>query len=197
MQREIAEQIIQAMKGVEQAIGRLDTAVWRIEDEEERRRMLRFIAGVVLDSHHHITLPVVHRFPDLHPDSPPEFRSNPEFKPGLPVRHIDAGTRLSEATIYDDRVYLSGMVPEDTSQDITGQTRQVLGGIDSLLKKAGSHRTRMLSALIFLADMNDFAAMNAVWDEWIVANASPARAAVQANLSDPRMKVEIMVVAAL
>ena len=110
---------------------------------------------------------------------------------------IDPGPRLTEATIYDDRIYLSGMIPENTSQDITGQTKQVLAEIDSLLEKGGSHHTKILSALIFLSDMNDFAAMNAVWDAWIVANASPTRATVQAKLSAPAMKVEIMVVAAI
>ncbi len=94
-------------------------------------------------------------------------------------------------------MYLSGMIPEDTSQDITGQVKQVLAEIDALLKKGGSRRTKILSALIFLADMSNFAAMNDMWDEWIVAKASPARATVQAKLSDPKMKIEIMVVAAL
>ena len=75
--------------------------------------------------------------------------------------------------------------------------KQVLGEIDALLEKGGSYRGKILSALVFLADMNDLAAMNSVWDGWIVASASPARTTVQAKLSNPKMKVEIMVVAAL
>jgi enamine deaminase RidA (YjgF/YER057c/UK114 family) len=89
------------------------------------------------------------------------------------------------------------MAPDDTRQDIAGQTKQVLWKIQALLEKTGSGRTRILSALVFLADMNDFDAMNAVWDDWIVAESAPARATIQAKLSDPNAKVEIMVVAAL
>ena len=89
------------------------------------------------------------------------------------------------------------MIPEDTSADITGQVKQVLAEIDSLLARGGSDKTKILSAVIWLADIGDFAAMNAVWDAWVVPGRTPARATVQARLSDPAMKVEIMVVAAL
>jgi len=112
------------------------------------------------------------------------------------IRRVDPGPRLSEASIHGDRMYLSGMIPEDTSQDITGQVKQALGEIDSLLAKGGSDKTRILSAVIWLADIADFAAMNAVWDAWVVPGQTPARATVQARLNDPDMKVEIMVVAA-
>ena len=113
------------------------------------------------------------------------------------VRRIDPGPRLSEASICGDRMYLSGMIPEDTSLDITGQVKQALGEIDSLLAKGGSDKTKILSAVIWLADIGDFAAMNAVWDVWVVPGQTPARATVQAHLNDPKMKVEIMVVAAI
>jgi len=115
----------------------------------------------------------------------------------MSVRHIDPGPRLSEATILGDRMYLSGMIPEDVSADITGQVKQALAEIDALLKKGGSDKTRILSAVIWLSDIADFAAMNAVWDAWVVRGEAPARATVQARLSDPKMKVEIMVVAAI
>jgi enamine deaminase RidA (YjgF/YER057c/UK114 family) len=197
MQRAVAERIIQAAKELDQAFGQLDTAVDAVEEEDERHRMHRVLIGAYADLLHHITRSVLVEFPDLHPDSPPNFRPNRDFKPGLPVRRIDPGPRLSEATIHDDRMYLSGMVASDTSQDVSGQTNQVLVEIGSLLEKGGSHRTKILSALMFLADMNDFAAVNAVWDDWIVAETSPARATVQARLSDPNAKIEIMVVAAL
>jgi enamine deaminase RidA (YjgF/YER057c/UK114 family) len=197
MQREIAEQIVEATKSLDQAFGRLDVAVHAVEDEDERRRMHRVLIGAYADLLHHITRSVLVEFPDLHPDSPSNFRPNRDFKPGLPVRRIDPGPRLSEATIHDDRMYLSGMIAKDTSQNIIGQTKQVLAEIDALLEKGGSHRTKILSALVFLADKNDLAAVNAVWDDWIVAKASPARATVQARLRDPNAKIEIMVVAAL
>lgn len=197
MQRAIAEKIIRAAKELDQAFGQLDIAVHAVEDEEERRRMHRVLLGSYADLLHHVTRSVLVEFPDLHPDSPPNFRPNRNFKPGLPVRRIDAGPRLSEATIHDDRVYLSGVIPQDTAQDIAGQTIQVLSAIKALLERIGSSRTKILSALIFLTDMDDYDAVNAVWDDWIVAEASPARAVVQAKLSDPKAKIEIMVVAAL
>lgn len=115
----------------------------------------------------------------------------------MSVRHIDPGPRLSEATVFGDRMYLSGMIPEDTSADITGQVKQTLAEIDSLLAKGGSDKSRILSAVIWLSDISDFAAMNAVWDAWVVPGQTPARATVEAKLTDPQMKVEIMVVAAI
>lgn len=197
MQREIGEQIVEATKGLDQAFGRLDIAVHAVEEEDERRRMHRVLIGAYADLLHHITRSVLVEFPDLHPDSPSNFRPNRNFKPGLPVRRIDPGPRLSVATIHEDRIYLSGMIAADTSQDIAGQTKQVLAEIGALLEKGGSYSTKILSALVFLADMSDLAAVNAVWDDWIVAEASPARTTVQARLRDPKAKIEIMVVAAL
>jgi enamine deaminase RidA (YjgF/YER057c/UK114 family) len=113
------------------------------------------------------------------------------------VRRIDPGPRLSEASVYGDRMYLSGMIPEDTSLDITGQVKQALAEIDALLARGGSDKTKILSAVIWLSDIADFTAMNAVWDAWVVPGRTPARATVQAKLNDPKMKVEIMVVAAI
>lgn len=113
------------------------------------------------------------------------------------LARIDPGPRMSEASVYGHRMYLSGMIPEDTALDITGQVKQALAEIDSLLAKGGSDKTKVLSAVIWLADISDFAAMNAVWDAWVVPGQTPARATVQARLNDPKMKVEIMVVAAI
>lgn len=113
------------------------------------------------------------------------------------INRIDPGPRLCEASVYGNRIYCSGMIPEDVSQDITGQVKQTLGEIDSLLAKGGSDKTKILTATIWLKDIGDFAAMNAVWDAWVVPGQTPARATVQARLSDPNMKVEIMVVAAI
>ena len=113
------------------------------------------------------------------------------------IRRIDCGPRMSEAVVTGNRIYCSGMIPEDTGLDIAGQVKQALGEIDSLLAKGGSDKTRILTATIWLADIGDFAAMNAVWDSWVVPGQTPARATVQARMNDPKMKVEIMVVAAL
>ena len=113
------------------------------------------------------------------------------------IRRIDCGPRMSEAVVKGNRIYCSGMIPEDTSLDITGQVKQALFEIDSLLAKGGSDKTKILTATIWLADIGDFAAMNAVWDGWVVPGQTPARATVQARMNDPKLKVEIMVVAAL
>ena len=113
------------------------------------------------------------------------------------IERIDPGPRMSEAVIHDGRIYCAGMIPEDTSLDITGQVKQALAEIDSLLAKGGSDKTKILTATIWLADISDFAAMNKVWDAWVVPSHTPARATVEAKLNDPKMKVEIMVVAAI
>lgn len=113
------------------------------------------------------------------------------------ITRIDPGPRLSEASVHGDRIHCSGMIPEDTGLDIAGQVEQALAEIDSLLAKGGSDKTKILTATIWLADIGDFAAMNAVWDAWVVPGRTPARATVQARLNDPGMKIEIMVVAAL
>jgi len=109
----------------------------------------------------------------------------------------EVGPRMSEMTVHNGVAYLSGQIPEDTSQDITGQTRQVLAEIDKLLALVASDRQHVLRAEIYLADMADFAGMNAAWDEWVVNGMTPARATVEAKLADPAWKVEIVVTAAL
>ncbi|TAJ98097.1 MAG: RidA family protein [Reyranella sp.] len=113
------------------------------------------------------------------------------------INRIDVGPRMSEAVTLGNRIYCSGMIPEDTSLDITGQVRQALAEIDSLLAKGGSDKSKILTATIWLSDISDFAAMNRVWDAWVVPGHTPARATVEARLNDPDMKVEIMVVAAI
>ena len=112
-------------------------------------------------------------------------------------RHV--GKRLSELVINraSGTIYLAGQVAADPKADITGQVRQVLAQIDALLAEAGSDKSRLLSATIYLPDMADFPALNAVWETWVVPGATPARATVQANLAGPEYKVEIQVVAAV
>jgi enamine deaminase RidA (YjgF/YER057c/UK114 family) len=113
------------------------------------------------------------------------------------IQRIDVGPRMSEAAIHNGVVYLAGQVATGTATDIGGQTRDVLAAIDALLAKAGTDKGRVLRAQIFLADMADFAGMNAVWDQWVVPGHTPARATVQAALAKPQWKVEIVITAAL
>jgi enamine deaminase RidA (YjgF/YER057c/UK114 family) len=103
---------------------------------------------------------------------------------------------MSDAVVHDGVVYLVGQVAE-TAGDIGSQTREVLAAIDALLAQAGSDKTRILRAQIFLADMADFAGMNAQWDRWVAPGHTPARATVQAALAKPQWKVEIVITAAL
>jgi enamine deaminase RidA (YjgF/YER057c/UK114 family) len=115
----------------------------------------------------------------------------------MTIQRMNVGKRLSEIVVHGNTVYLAGEVPDDGTLDITGQTEQVLAKIEKLLKQVGSDKTKLLSAQIFLPDMKDFAAMNAVWEKWVVPGQTPARATIEAKLANPAYKVEIMCVAAL
>ena len=115
----------------------------------------------------------------------------------MTVQRHNVGKRLSEIVVHNGVAYLAGEVPDDGTKDITGQTEEVLAKIDKLLKQVGSDKSKLLSAQIFLPDMKDFAAMNAVWEKWVVAGQTPARATIEARLANPAYKVEIMCVAAL
>jgi len=115
----------------------------------------------------------------------------------MKIQRLNVGKRLSEAVVHGNTVYLAGEVPDDGTKDITGQTQEVLAKIDKLLKQVGSDKSKLLSAQIFLPDMKDFAAMNAVWEKWVVPGETPARATIEAKLANPAYKVEIMCVAAL
>ena len=111
------------------------------------------------------------------------------------VRHHVAA-RYSEAAVFHGVVYLAGMVPECAQTDIASQTRDVLRQIDRRLAEAGSDKSRLLRVQIYLADIQDIAAMNAVWDAWVVPGHAPPRATVQAALADPAWRIEIVVTAA-
>jgi enamine deaminase RidA (YjgF/YER057c/UK114 family) len=117
------------------------------------------------------------------------------------IQRHHVGKRLSDMVVHkaphSGSVYLAGQVADDPSEDITGQTRQVLAEIDRLLGEAGSDKSKILTATIFLPDIGDFAAMNAVWEAWVPQGQTPARATVEAKLASPVYKVEIQVVAAL
>ncbi len=113
------------------------------------------------------------------------------------IVRLQVGPRMSQAVCHGGVVYLAGQVAEDVSLDVSGQTQQVLAAIDRLLVEAGSHRTRILQANVYLAEIADFAAMNAVWDAWVPQGHTPARATIEAKLAAPAYRVEIEVVAAL
>lgn len=103
--------------------------------------------------------------------------------------------RMSKSVEHANVIYLSGQVG-DPQSNISDQTREVLGKIEDLLASAGSDKNRILSATIWLSDMDDFAAMNEVWDAWVSAGQEPARACGEAKLACPELKVEIMIIAA-
>jgi enamine deaminase RidA (YjgF/YER057c/UK114 family) len=113
------------------------------------------------------------------------------------IQRFDVGTRLSEMAVHNGVCYLAGQIASDDTQDITGQTRQVLASIDALLKRAGSDKSKLLRVEIFLADLADFSAMNAVWEAWLTPGQAPPRATVQAALAKPSWRVEMVVTAAL
>jgi enamine deaminase RidA (YjgF/YER057c/UK114 family) len=112
------------------------------------------------------------------------------------IERLHAGARMSQAVIHGDTVYLAGQVASDPTKDVHGQTLEVLAAIDQLLAEAGTDKTKILSATIYLADISTFAQMNSVWDTWVPQGHTPARATVEARLAAPAYKVEIQVVAA-
>ena len=110
------------------------------------------------------------------------------------IKRLESGPRMSQAVVHGNTVYLAGQVADDPSVDVAGQTRQILAEIDKLLAEAGSDKTRILSATIYLADIGTFAQMNSVWDTWVPPGNTPARATVEAKLAAPPYKVEIQVI---
>jgi enamine deaminase RidA (YjgF/YER057c/UK114 family) len=115
----------------------------------------------------------------------------------LSITRLHVGPRLSEVAVYQGVAYLAGQVAADNTKDITGQTEQVLAAIDSLLAEVKSDKSRLLQVMIFLKDMKDFAAMNAVWAKWVVPGQTPPRATVQALMATPDYLVEVKVIAAV
>ncbi len=115
----------------------------------------------------------------------------------MEIKRLHVGKRLSETAIHNETVYLAGQIAEDTSQDIEGQMREVLGHVDRLLNEAGSDKSCILMCQIFIASMDDFPGMNTVWDEWVPQGHTPPRATVEAKLANPACLVEVCVTAAL
>ncbi len=113
------------------------------------------------------------------------------------VQRFDVGTRLSEMAVHNGVCYLAGQVAADGSQDMAGQTRQVLAAIDALLARAGSDKSKLLMCQIFITDLADFPALNTVWEAWLPTGQAPPRATVKAALAKPEWKVEMVVTAAV
>lgn len=113
----------------------------------------------------------------------------------MSIRRIEPGARMSQAVVANGFVFLAGQVATDTSANVEGQTRQVLGEIDRLLALAGTSKDKLVSATIYLADVAAFADMNKAWEAWVPASGKPARATVEAKMVAPEYRVEIQVVA--
>jgi len=111
------------------------------------------------------------------------------------ITHLEPGARMSEAVIHGDTIYLAGQVGEP-GEDVVAQTKTCLFEIERLLDLAGSDKSKILMATIWLADIADFAAMNSVWDAWVDPANPPARATSEAKLASPDYLVEIVVTAA-
>ena len=113
------------------------------------------------------------------------------------IERIEPGQRMSMAVAYGPIVYLAGQVARKAGGgSVAEQTRDILSIIDNLLSKAGTDKTRLLSANIWLTDIGTFNEMNEVWDAWLAPGCAPARATVEAKLASPQYKVEIAVIAA-
>ncbi|MGB7099631.1 MAG: RidA family protein [Xanthobacteraceae bacterium] len=115
----------------------------------------------------------------------------------MKIERHESGPRMSKAVVHGDTVYLAGIVADAPKGKSTAeQTKNILSQIDSFLARAGSEKSKVLSANIWITDMANFAEMNGVWDAWVSPGNAPARATVEAKLASPDYKVEIMVVAA-
>ena len=113
----------------------------------------------------------------------------------MTINRLHIGPRMSQAVIYGNTVYTAGQVAEGGS--IAEQTSKILAQIDTLLSEAGTDKSKLISATIWITDMDDFSEMNAVWDQWISPGNTPCRACVESKLAAPKFNVEIMVIAAL
>ncbi len=115
----------------------------------------------------------------------------------MSIQRYQCGARMSRAVIHQNTAYLCGQVAEAASADIQAQTRSVLARIEQLLAEIGSNKNQLLSVTVYLRDMKDFAAMNAVWDAWVDEGFAPARACVEARLASAELLVEMSCTAAV
>ena len=115
----------------------------------------------------------------------------------MSIQRIGVGPRMSQAVVHGHTIYLAGQVADKAAGgSVADQTREILAGIDALLAECGADKTHLLSATIYLPDISTFAEMNSVWDGWVAAGHTPARATVEAKLAAPKYKVEIAAIAA-
>lgn len=114
----------------------------------------------------------------------------------MTIQRFETKPRMSRAVIHNHTVYLCGQVAKDSAADITEQTRTTLEKIDELLASVGSSKEKLLSVTIYVKTMDDFQAMNAVWDAWVPEGLAPARACVEAAMARPELLVEMSVIAA-
>ena len=114
----------------------------------------------------------------------------------MSIQRFHGGPRMSQMVVHNDTVYLAGQVANTPSPDVEAQTREILGQIDALLAEAGTSKSRILSATIYLTDIATFGAMNRAWEAWVEPGNTPARATVEARLAAPEYLVEIQVIAA-
>jgi enamine deaminase RidA (YjgF/YER057c/UK114 family) len=116
----------------------------------------------------------------------------------MAIERHEVGPRMSKAVVHGNTVYLAGIVADNPKgKSVKEQTQDILRQIEGFLAKAGTDKSKLLSANIWITDMANFAEMNAVWDAWVAPGNAPARATVQAALARPALMVEIMVTAAL
>ncbi len=114
----------------------------------------------------------------------------------MSITRINPGPRMSQTVVHGDTVYTAGQVADDPSADVAGQTAQILAKIEDLLAEAGTDKSKMLTANIWLSDISTFNEMNSVWDAWVDTANPPVRACVESRLALPEFLVEIMVIAA-
>lgn len=115
----------------------------------------------------------------------------------MTTKRFKTGARMSQAVTHGGTAYLAGQVADEPNTDVAGQTRQILAKIEGLLAEAGTDKSKLLSATIWLADIRSFDEMNKIWDGWVSPGNTPARACVEAKLARPQLLVEIGVIAAL
>jgi len=115
----------------------------------------------------------------------------------MTIQRFETGPRMSQVVVHGNTVYLAGIVAnKNAGESVAKQTQEILSIIDSHLAKAGTDKTKLLSATIYIADMKTFPEMNAIWDTWVSQGNTPVRATVEAKLAGPQYNVEIMVTAA-
>lgn len=111
------------------------------------------------------------------------------------IERFGTTRRYADAVVHGDTVYLVE-VAQSLDADIATQTREVLASVEQTLRRAGSDKSRLLQVTIYLADIGEIGAMNAIWDDWVPAGCAPVRACVEARLAHPGYRIEVVVVAA-